>query len=252
MPKVVVGAVHDRIGRLRKTLCTLMLMTIAPIVFAASPGQESFPTPEAGITALVDAVKLDDQPKLDAILGPDGSNLISSGDTVADTRSREAFLNAYNEANKLVLEGDTQAILVIGKDDWPMPIPLVKSQDGWRFDTQRGEEEILARRIGRNELAAIQVCLAIVDAERDYAAQDPDRDGIPEYAPKFVSASGKHDGLYWETQAGEPPSPLGPLLAVATSEGYPASGSTPLEPYHGYFYRVLMKKESQTFMGCPP
>jgi len=123
-----------------------------------------------------------------------------------------------------------------------MPIPLVKSDGGWRFDTQQGEKEILARRIGRNEMAAIQVCLAIVDAEREYATLDLDSDGIPEYAPKFVSAPGKRDGLYWQTKTDDPLSPLGPLLATATQEGYTRSASRPLAPYHGYFYRILTRQ----------
>jgi hypothetical protein len=179
---------------------------------------------------------------LRGILGPHGKKLISSGDTVADQQSREAFIKAYNEANKLVFEGETQAVLVIGQDEWPMPIPLVKSPAGWRFNSPQGEKEILTRRIGRNELAAIQVCLAIVDAAHEYAALDVDGDRIPEYAPQFVSTPGKHDGLYWQTKENEPPSPLGPLLAAATREGYTDSVSKPLAPYHGYFYRILTKQ----------
>jgi hypothetical protein len=216
-------------------------MVTAHIALAALAEQTYFPRPDDGITALVDAVKSNDKPTLSAILGRDGIKLISSGDEVADTQSREIFMRGYNEGHKLVLEGDTQAVLVIGKDEWPMPIPLVKFPEGWRFDTKRGEEEILARRIGENELAAIQVCLAIVDAERDYVAQDRDGDGLPEYATKFVSTPGKRDGLYWETRAEEPPSPLGPLLAAATSEGY-SSEAAPLAPYHGYFYRILTRQ----------
>ena len=225
-----------------RTVCALALLVLAPIALAATAVQKRFASPEAGIAALVEAVKSDDQPALLAILGPHGSKLISSGDAVADRQSREAFIKAYSEANKLMLEGDTQAALVIGKDEWPMPIPLVKSHDGWRFDTQKGEAEILARRIGRNELSAIQVCLAIVDAEREYVAQDSNRDGVLEYAPKFVSAPGKRDGLYWQTKADEPLSPLGPLLVAATREGYTRSKSRPLAPYHGYFYRILSRQ----------
>jgi len=212
------------------------------MALAAAPEQKNFASTEAGSTALVEAIKSNDEVALGSILGPDGSQLISSGDEVADTQSREAFIKAYNDAHKLVLQGDTQAILVIGKDEWPMPIPLVKSQDGWHFDTTRGAKEILDRRIGRNELNAIQVCLAIVDAERDYVAKDPDGDGIPEYASKFVSTPGKHDGLYWETSSEEPPSPLGPLLAAAARDGYANSESSSLEPYHGYFYKILTKQ----------
>jgi hypothetical protein len=222
-----------------RIICAVALLVMVPMALAATAGQKRFASPEAGITALVEAVKSDDQPMLLAVLGPHGSNLISSGDTVADRQRREAFLKAYDEANKLVLEGDAKATLVIGKDEWPLPIPLVKADGGWRFDTRQGEKEILARRIGRNELAAIKVCLAIVDAEREYAARDVDADGVPEYAPKFVSAPGKRDGLYWQTRADEPLSPLGPLLVAATSEGYTGSDSRPFAPYHGYFYRIL-------------
>jgi hypothetical protein len=219
----------------------LMLLAMAPITHATSSEQTVFASPIEAVTALVEAIKINDQPALRVILGPDGTALVSSGDTVADTQSRQGFLQAYNEANKVVLEGDTQATLVIGTDEWPMPIPLIKSKTGWQFDTKQGEEEILARRIGRNELAAIQVCLAIVDAEREYAAKDVDGDGLLEYAPKFVSTVGKRDGLYWKTAADEPPSPLGPLLAAAANEGYTSESNLPA-PYHGYFYRILMRQ----------
>jgi hypothetical protein len=120
-----------------------------------------------------------------------------------------------------------------------MPIPLVKGEEGWRFDTHRAAEEILNRHIGRNELAAIQVCLAIVDAQREYATQDADGDGVPGFASKFVSSPGKRDGLYWETREDEPLSPIGPLLAAAANEG---ADSTGLTPFHGYLYRMLTKQ----------
>ena len=227
---------------LLRTIFALALIAMPPVAQAATVAQESFASPEAGVTALVEAVKANDQPMLREILGPHGKKLISSGDTVADQQSREAFITAYSEANKLVPDSDGQAVLVIGQDEWPMPIPLVKSPAGWRFDTPQGEKEILTRRIGRNELAAIQVCLAIVDAAHEYAALDVDADGIPEYAQQFVSTPGKHDGLYWQTKTDEPLSPLGPLLAAATREGYTNSVSRPLAPYHGYFYRILTKQ----------
>ena len=233
---------HNWRERLLGTILSLTLIAMAPVAQAATAAQKRFASPEAGITALVEAVKANDQPMLGGILGPHGKKLISSGDRVADQQSREAFIKAYSEANKLVFEGETQAVLVIGQDEWPMPVPLVKSPAGWRFDTPQGEKEILTRRIGRNELAAIQVCLAIVDAAHEYAALDVDGDRIPEYAPQFVSTPGKHDGLYWQTKADEPPSPLGPLLAAATREGYTDSVSKPLAPYHGYGYRILTKQ----------
>lgn len=235
---------------MNRIICAVALLVMAPAALAATAGQKSFASPEAGIVALVEAVKSDDQPMLLAVLGPRGSKLISSGDAVADRQRREAFLKAYDEANKLVLEGDTKAALVIGKDEWPMPIPLVKAKDGWRFDTQRGKQEILARRIGRNELSAIKVCLAIGDAENEYALRDQDGDRVLEYAPKFVSMPGKRDGLYWPTQGDEPPSPLGPLLAAATREGYTRSASKPLAPYHGYFYRILTKQGKDASGGA--
>jgi hypothetical protein len=233
---------HNWRERLLRTIFTLALIAMAPVAQTATAAQKSFASPEAGITALVEAVKANDQPMLRGILGPHGKKLISSGDTVADQQSREAFIKAYSEANKLVPEGDQQDVLVIGQDEWPMPIPLVRSSAGWRFDTPQGEKEILTRRIGRNELAAIQVCLAIVDAAQEYATLDVDGDRIPEYAPRFVSTPGKHDGLYWPTAADEPLSPLGPLLAAATREGYTNSVTRPLAPYHGYFYRILTKQ----------
>ena len=242
MSKTVIRPVHDRWGGLCLTVCALALLVPAPMAMAATAAQKSFESPEAGTAALVEAVKANDQPALHAILGPHGGKLISSGDAVADEHSREAFLKAYTDASKLVHDGDARATLVIGRDEWPMPIPLVKSQAGWRFDTRQGEKEILARRIGRNELAAITVCLAIVDAEREYAALDVDGDGLPEYARKFVSAPDKRDGLFWQTTADEPLSPLGPLLAAATKEGYARAVSSPLAPYHGYFYKILTRQ----------
>lgn len=218
------------------------LFVANPIVRAAEPAQETFASPEAGVEALVVAVRANDAAKLRAILGAHGESLIHSGDAVADARRRAAFVAAYGHAHKIEMKGDASATLIIGKDQWPLPIPLVKAGGGWRFDTQQAEREILERRVGRNELAAIQVCLAIVDAEHEYVAKDQDRNGILEYARKFVSTPGKHDGLYWKTEPGAPPSPLGPLLAAAADQGYAAAGEAVLAPYHGYFYRLLTKQ----------
>jgi hypothetical protein len=212
--------------------------------------QESFASPEAGVSALVEAVKSNDQRMLRSILGPHSSKLVSSGDGVADAHNREAFINAYSETNKIVLEGGSHATLVIGHDEWPMPIPLVKSDGRWRFDSSQGEKEILARRIGANELAAIQVCLAIVDAEHEYASQDRAGDGVLHYAARFVSTPGNHDGLYWKAGPDEPPSPLGPLLAAAANEGYPNSEFRTLAPYHGYYYKILTSQGADAQGGA--
>ena len=223
----------------RGALCALAAILLMPAALAAAPAGRSFASPEAAVAALVAAVEANDPAALRAILGRAGSKLARSGDPVADLRSRKAFIAAYRTASKIVQDSDAQATLTIGKDDWPLPFPLVKAAAGWRFDTAKGEREILARRIGRNELSAIQVCLAVVDAEREYFAKDRDDNGAREYAPKFVSAAGKRDGLYWPSEAGEPASPLGPLLAAAARDGYGSATAMPLAPYHGYFYRIL-------------
>jgi hypothetical protein len=189
------------------------------------------------VVALVHAVRGGHAKGMVAVLGSAGRSLVSSGDPVIDVRNRERFLTAYEAGHKLVAKGDAME-LRIGADDWPFPIPLVKDAGGWRFDTRQGREEIFARNIGRNELYTIQTCLAFVDAQREYYADDRDGDGILEYATQFASTPGKRDGLYWQTKAGEPPSPLGELVTRARAEGYRRKGDGPT-PFHGYVYRIL-------------
>jgi hypothetical protein len=234
---------------IRFSLSVFAAMLFAPLALAAGVAQKSFATPEEGAVALFTAVKANDVAAIRAVLGPDGSKLIQSGDKVSDEQRRARFVAAYNESHRLALEGDAKAVLVTGKDDWPMPIPLVKSGKGWRFDTAAGKDEVLKRRIGRNELGAMQVCLSIVDAEREYVARDRDGDGLMEYAAKISSAPGKRDGLFWETRADEPASPLGPLVAAAAKEGYGKSGALPLSPYHGYYYRILTRQGKEAKGG---
>ncbi len=208
--------------------------------FAADAKQRYFVSPADAVTALIEAVKAGDKPALLAILGQDGKGIISSGDETADRLARERFVQSYQEANQLTKDGDFRATLSVGKDDWPFPIPLVKRASGWRFDTAAGKEEILNRRIGQNELDVIQVCLAYVDAQREYYLRNASGGSLLEYAQKFASAAGKRDGLYWEAKPGEEPSPLGPLVATARRAGYSAGkpGGGPI-PYHGYYYRIL-------------
>jgi hypothetical protein len=195
---------------------------------------------DSTVKAMVEALKSNDVNALEAIFGPGSQDLITSGDAIADQSGREQFLKLYGEKNRLEQTADT-GVLSVGNGDWPAPIPIVKEDARWRFDTKEGKKEILARRIGRNELSVIQVCLAYVDAQREYALKDRDGDGLLVYAQKVLSDPGKKNGLYWEAKEGEEQSPLGSLVAVAQEEGYTGGrkpGGEP-PPYHGYYYRIL-------------
>lgn len=207
-----------------------------------STAPKEYDTPEAAVDALMAALRTEDTDRVRTVLGSEGEELLSSGDTVADANSRAELLRLYDEKHFLV-EDDGMATLELGATDWPMPIPLVEGERGWFFDTEAGADEVLSRRIGRNELDAIQVCLAIHDAEREYAAADMDGDGWREYATKFGSDPGTKDGLYWPAAEGEPLSPLGEFAAAAAAEGYAATkGQKGLRPYHGYYYRILTEQ----------
>ena len=209
-------------------------------VFAADAGQKSFKSPEEAVKALIDATKGNDIKELMAIFGPAGKELIFSGDEVADQVGRDRFVKAYEMMSRVVSEDEKKAILHVGNRDWPFPIPIVKDGENWFFNTKAGKQEVLNRRIGRNELNTIQVCLAYVDAQREYALRNQNKGGLSEYAKRFVSNKGKKDGLYWEAKEGEEQSPLGPLVAKATKEGYGLRKSgEKRSPYHGYYYRIL-------------
>lgn len=230
-----------RLGRRTQRPLTVILLALLVGTGCASGRQKSFQSPDAAAQALVAALRTSDSKSMAEILGPEGDSIIASGDEVADRQSITKFLAAYDENHALVAESDRQMILEVGKDGWPMPIPLIQKRGTWRFDTRSGRDEILARRIGRNELSAIQVCRAIVDAQREYAQLDPEGKGGRAFARKFVSDSGTRNGLYWESKSGEPPSPLGSLVATASQEGYTADPKKSEEPrpYHGYYYRLL-------------
>jgi Protein of unknown function (DUF2950) len=212
--------------------------------------QQHYTTAEAAADALVAALRANDSRRLRAVLGPGSDPLINSGDPVADRQGRARFVAAFDKRSKIEPQGDAKAILSVGENDWPLPFPLLKDAAGWRFDTESGAEEILNRRIGRNERAAIQVCLAYVDAQREYALTQGNRDGLHAYAMKLVSAPGKRDGLYWPTKEGQPLSPLGPLAAKAKEEGYGKSKNAAQEPYHGYLYRILTAQGSDAPGGA--
>jgi Protein of unknown function (DUF2950) len=229
-------------------ICLTSMGSVGTAMGAAAE-QQSFPSPEAGVQALIDATKSNDTKTMLKILGPEAQSLINTGDPVSDRTSRARFVQAYEEAHTLVQSGDTKVILQVGKDEWPLPIPLVKGSTSWRFDSKAGKEELLNRRIGRNELDVIQVCLAYVDAQREYYMRNPRRVALLQYASKFMSTKGKRDGLYWETAADEPPSPLGPFLVRARSEGYNPKAGKPT-PYHGYYYKMLTGQGSKAPGGA--
>jgi hypothetical protein len=228
--------------RTQKWAIPILLIFLVPIglLSADPPAAKTYPTPLAAADALFTAGAQNDLAALEAALGPGADRVLSSGDAVADKDQRAAFLKAALEKTTLVSMSDTTVFLLVGADDWPFPIPLVKGSAGWRWDTVVGKEEILARRIGRNELTTIGLCQAFVQAQREFARSNPDSSGLGTYADRFFSSPGKHDGLYWPAKDGEPASPLGPFAATAAHEGYtaPDAASGP-KPYHGYFFRIL-------------
>jgi len=208
--------------------------------FAQDAKQEKFKSPEDAFKALVEAARNNDTGELLAIFGPEGKDIISSGDEVADRRARERFVKTAGDSVKFSKLDDKTVLPVIGKDECSFPIPIVKSGQEWVFSTDEGKQEILNRRIGRNELNTIQVALAYVDAQREYAAKDRNGDGVLQYAQHFVSHKGKKDGLYWEAAPGEGRSPLGPLFARATEEGYTVGKKGEKhKPYYGYYFKIL-------------
>jgi len=203
----------------------LVLASLLPCALLAA--ESGYPTPDAAAAALVKAIEAKDHAGMDKVLGSDWRDYIPTGDI--DRADVDAFLNQYKDSHRIVTEGG-KTHLAVGPTGWTFPIPLVKRGAAWSFDVKAGHDEVIARRIGKNELDAVQSVLAYCDAQFDYAAKDRNGDGIHEYAQKLFSTEGKHDGLYWPTKEGEPESPLGPLFANP-----PVAG----EGYHGYHYRIL-------------
>jgi hypothetical protein len=230
MISILENTASRRLAALAASLAMLLVTATAAV---AAEKQKYFATPEEGAKSLIAAMKTHDKKAMLEILGASAKSIVESGDKVADKASGERLVKAYGEASKLEKSGDTM-VLNVGKDGWPFPIPMVKEAAGWRFDTKAGKDEILNRRIGRNELAVIQVAQAYVDAQREYYLRNPKNDKLLQYAQRFDSASGKKDGLYYPVKTGEQASPLGPLVAGAKAAGYEKSG-----PYHGYRYRIL-------------
>jgi hypothetical protein len=214
--------------------------------------QKQFASPDAAAQSLVDALRANDDAALKEILGPAGDDIRSSGDEVADRDDRERFLSLYDLHHRIQQQDDGVSTLLVGQLEWPFPVPIIKSGRRYVFDTETGKDEILNRRIGRNELSAEQVCLAIVDAQREYVERRPMGGDLPQYARKLVSDPGTKNGLYWPTGKDEQPSPLGPLVASAAAKGYgPSSGPRDLPPpYYGYRYRLLTSQGAHAKGGA--
>jgi hypothetical protein len=208
--------------------------------------QPSFETSEAAVEALVAAAEKTDVAELQRILGPGTEDLLESGDAIADRAEREGFLKRYHARHRLVVGGPADVVLQVGEDNWPLPIPLVREGDKWRFDGAAGADELLLRRIGANELRTIDVMRGFVVVQQDYAAKGHDGAVAGIYASRFRSTPGKQDGLFWEVSGDEPPSPAGPFLAAAAEEGYALEGANEKTgkrtPYHGYVYRMLLSQ----------
>jgi len=241
---------RDKIGseillRCRYGLATVIIWVIAIAVFSISASaqdikQKTFRSPKQALKALIEAARDNDTAALLAILGPEGKDMISSGDAVADERGRKRFVSAAEEAIKFSRLDYKTVLAVVGKDKWTFPVPLVKLGKEWIFSTKDGKEEVINRRIGRNELNTIQVCLNYVTAQREYAAKDRNGDGVLQFAQHFLSNKDKRDGLYWEAAPGEDMSPLGPLIARASEEGYLVTKEDKKpRPYHGYYFKIL-------------
>jgi hypothetical protein len=222
-------------------LTSLMLVLPGRLLAA---GEERFGSPQAAVDALKAAVEARDTNALHAIFGPAGHALVSV-DVVEAAQEHELFMNRVKEKVNLVAASDSRQNLQLGADGWAFPIPLVKQDGQWLFDVATGKEEILNRRIGVNELGAIQVCLAYVQAQREYASVDRNADEVLEYAQHLRSTPGTHDGLYWSTRTGDELSPLGPLVAQARGEGYRQQTrilTDEQSPYHGYYFRILIQQ----------
>ncbi len=217
-----------------------LLLATVTAAYAQDAGQKTFATAQDAAKALYEAVKSGDKDTMLRVLGASATNVVSSGDEVQDKKNGAFFTDKYEQMNRWGKESDGSMVLYCGAENWPFPIPLKKAASGqWYFDTKAGAQEILFRRIGKNELAAIRVCGVLADAQHEYFGQTHDGDSVHQYAQKFTSDEGKQNGLYWKTAEGEPESPVGPLVAYATGEGYGGEKTAAAQPFHGYFFHIL-------------
>jgi hypothetical protein len=229
----------------RAALASVAAITALALMSSVSQAQQSFPSPDDAAAALAVAVKSGAKREILKVLGRGADDIIESGDEVADAETRKAFTSTYDAKHSIKAEANKKATLILGTEDFPFPIPLINAKSGWEFDAGAGRLEILYRRIGRNELDAIQTCLAYVDAQNEYAGKDHG-DGVGVYAQRIVSSSGKKDGLFWRDDSD--PSPLGELAAQASAEGYKVGGNG--APYHGYYFGVLKGQGSDAVGGA--
>ena len=242
-----------------RTLHGFWIMILAVMVFTTmnvdnvfaqnSPKGQGFNSPGAAVTAIIEVVRTFDAAKALAILGPDAEEIIFSGDKVAGQDGASDFIQKYDDKHRLEMVTPTSATLIIGNDDWPFPIPIVKNDKSWFFDVAAGKEEILNRQIGKNELEVIQVMQAYVEAQLEYASKDHDGDGVLEFAQQIKSDEGLKNGLYWSAQAGEELSPFGPLINEARHEGYGVN-TNKSQPYHGYYYKIVKRQGKQAPGGA--
>ena len=230
-------------------------LLLTAVLFAAGcakkeAGQPTFNSPEEAVTAFVNALQGGDRAELARLLGPGVDDLLSSGDAVADKADRNWFLKAYAAKHSIDADGADKMTLSVGEDSWPMPIPIVRTNGRWMLDGDAGADEIVYRRVGRNELDAIDVVRGFVSAQQEYASQGRDGDPAGIYALKLISDEGMHNGLYWPTTGDEPPSPVGPFVAAAAGEGYRKAEGGARTPYHGYYYRLLYKQGANASGGA--
>ncbi len=235
---------RNRASAFAAILISIVLMGGARLGMAASrePRGQAFTSTQAAAQSFVQAMRAGDDDALVKILGPEAKTLVSSGDPVADAAVKKKIVAAYDQMHRFVTTSDGRVFLYLGAENWPLPIPLIHRKGKWYFDTAFGKQEILARRIGKNELDAIQVCEAIVAAQQQYMSRVQTGQDGAQYAQKILSDDGRHDGLFWKTAPGEPASPLGPLVASASAQGYRRAGGGKPTPYHGYIYEILKEQ----------
>lgn len=237
---------YETVKRLSYALCCWAAASSAAMYGAALPesGQElGFESPQDAVKFLIEALHADDLEQLEALVGKGHKDLLFSGDDIADADSRKAFVAAADRHMRIEKAAkDGRAVLLVGEKEWPFPLPLLQKNQLWYFDPEQGKEELLNRRIGRNELNTLRAVRGYVEAQFEYASQDRDGDGLAEYAQKLYSDAGTQNGLYWPVQPGSPPSPIGPLIAQAQPDAVPKASKQAAPPFHGYYYKILYRQ----------